>query len=200
MASYKDLMGVLGKLYGADEEALRGQMRGRVQNLQKMGIPLGLQVGKGRKINYERSQFYQIVLCMELAELGIMPGQIAALVRSLWSVQFKTIFNSEWLSTSQDDILFCFAFNLISDSWKQNIDNSLPMSIRYVVPEGRLLWVTAAEFPMQLKRLNETGMRHFSVINITALVRDVEKLLVGILPPPGSSEPDGGLTAPPGHG
>lgn len=51
MATYADLMRVLAMLYGADEETLHGQVRGRVQNLQKMGIPLGLgsQTGRGKK-------------------------------------------------------------------------------------------------------------------------------------------------------
>lgn len=70
MASYAEVMKALAAIYRASDETVRGALRGRVQNLQKFGVPIdvGAQTGRGRKIDYGREEIYQIVFCLELYE------------------------------------------------------------------------------------------------------------------------------------
>jgi hypothetical protein len=185
MASYAEVVKVLGELYRADEEAVRGPLRGRVQNLQKLHIPLGLQVGKGRKIDYQREQIYQLMFCMELAEMGLTPSQIALIVRGFWENVFASEFRNEVAAQSQnnDRILVLF-LNQMSATWDPTLRDTPPSlknhPLAVELPLTRVIRTNANRLEQDLAG----SWRRLSLINISELVREVEPRLADILPPP----------------
>ena len=86
MASYAEVMKALAAIYRASDETVRGALRGRVQNLQKFGVPIdvGAQTGRGRKIDYGREEIYQMMFCLELYEIGLPPVHAVQIVRECW--------------------------------------------------------------------------------------------------------------------
>jgi len=117
MATYSEVMRVLAALYGADEKALHGPLRGRVQNLQKLGIPAGLKVGKGKRIDYKPEQIYEIVFCMELAETGIIPSVMKSITLQA-SYLISRIFKKERQHPSTDnDTLLVLQTKQMSSYW-----------------------------------------------------------------------------------
>lgn len=189
MAAYKDLLFLIGELYGADEVVLSGKIRGRLQNLAKMGIPMGGQVGKGKSLDYGRSQIYQVIMCLELAELGLLPSHAALLVKYRWlegthfEISFYSRLEQEWKFPCDDDQLFVGAFGLMSATWTQ--EHTAP-EVAAVMGEplpGHSFFIRASEFADALAAINSLGLRRFSVVNLSALVREVERILKGVLPP-----------------
>lgn len=177
MASLKDLLNLLSTLYSADELAISGQVKGRVQNLQKMGVPIGGNIGKGKRLDYGRSEIYQVVTCFELAELGLNPSQSSFFVKEDWAQKLEPHYRKEWTAPGKEDLLLIVMVELMSSTWKQpESPAKAPLSASYVFTTPKKLW-TAVEF------MNRSGMRHFSTINVSALVRDVEREMTGILPP-----------------
>jgi hypothetical protein len=183
VAAYKELLSVIGKLYGANEEVLAGKMRGRLQNLAKMGIPSGGQLGKGKSLDYDRCHIYQVIMCLELAELGLNPSQNAGFMKWAWGYRLKKIFESEYASPSADELLFIFSFDLMSKEWKQAPEQPEAMNVLGEFLEGTIAFKPISQMQKALADLTESGVKHFSVINITAIVRDVEREMAGILPP-----------------
>jgi hypothetical protein len=181
MATLKEVMTVLGSLYRASEEATEGQLRSRVQNFQRLGIPIGLQLGKGKKISYARDEIYQLIYCMELSELGLMPSDVAYIVKTVWRERHATLFQHEWTGRNkQGDMLFIFAMASMSRTWQIG-------HYAFEKESGLLLRAESldADIGKTLKYLLEkNSIRRFSIINISATVRKAEKLLTKILPPP----------------
>jgi hypothetical protein len=189
MAAYKDLLFLIGELYGANEDVLSGKMRGRLQNLAKMQIPMGGQVGKGKSLDYGRSQIYQVIMCLELAELGLLPSHAALLVKSMWLRGINTEsslyarLEQEWKFPSDDDQLFVGAFGLMSATWAQEQTAPEVAAIMGEPLPGYKFFAPASKLGDALAAINSLGLRHFSVINLSALVREVERILKGVLPP-----------------
>src|SRR4051812_20669682 len=89
---YAEVETVLARMHHADEVVQRGAFRGRLAHLRRLGIPIGLTPGKGKRISYEIEQVYQLALCLELAEFGLDPSLIVRMVKQFWATQFYMLF------------------------------------------------------------------------------------------------------------
>jgi hypothetical protein len=105
----------LAQMYRIDS-AHRKAFRGRLQNFQRLGIPLNLKVGKGRKISYTDAEIFQWTLCLELSEYGVNPSTITSTVKACWESHLLDAFRSAYQSGSdqKNDILLCFSPRLMS--------------------------------------------------------------------------------------
>lgn len=175
MATYAELLELIGSIYEADEAALKGQVRGRLQNLAKMGVPIGGQVGKGKRFDYGRGEIYQIIFCLELAELGVMPSQAAEIVKQLWQSNLGLDFGAaSAIGQFGDDRLAVIFSNVMSAAWRP--------------AEVEVVFVNASEFAEYLEK-SKPGARHFSVINIWAIAAAVESKMANRLPHPFDAPP-----------
>src|SRR3954468_14360283 len=102
--------------------ATQGAFRGRLGHLRRLGIPIGLNPGKGKRINYEIEQVYQLALCLELEEFGTDPSLVASMVKQHWDIGFRGDFwrAEQWLTPStEDDLCFLFYPSFMSPGWRE---------------------------------------------------------------------------------
>jgi hypothetical protein len=181
MATFSQLMKAFGTLYGADEQAISGQLRGRIQNLQKLGIPIGLgsKTGRGRAIDYRRNEIYQLAFCLELFELGLTPGHVAKIVSTAWD-SLAPEFEKEWTSPSADDAVLIIETSLMSGTWNREF-RAAARENHEVVQGTAITRSSLTKIPaLFADRLG--AWRHCGVLNLTRLVTDVERELAHALP------------------
>jgi hypothetical protein len=99
---YAEVEAVLAQLHHAGGAVQHGAFRGRLAHLRRLGIPIGLNPGKGKRISYEIEQLYQLALCLELAEFGLDPSLIVKMVKQFWATQFYLLFTQ-----AEMDLDFC---------------------------------------------------------------------------------------------
>lgn len=59
--------------------------RARLQQLQRIGVPEGVNVGKGGRARYGTTQLSQIMIALDLLDVGMPPERVAALVIGQWN-------------------------------------------------------------------------------------------------------------------
>jgi hypothetical protein len=80
---YGEVEAALAGVFGADRKHQHGALRGRLKNLQRLGLGSG--TGKGARNRYSRAQVYQWLLCLVLMESGIDPSIIIPTVKTNWN-------------------------------------------------------------------------------------------------------------------
>jgi hypothetical protein len=87
MLSYAEAESALAAIYRASGKAQAGAFRGRLKHFKRLGIPLGVNPGRGKKIDYGQNEVYQWCFCLEFAEFGIDPSVIVKIVRRYWKTE-----------------------------------------------------------------------------------------------------------------
>lgn len=82
--SYGEVVRVLAKMHDF-APAKSTPLRGRVQHLQKLGVPSGVNTGRGRAAAYGRDELFQIAVAFEMLDLGFPPER-ARLVTTNWDM------------------------------------------------------------------------------------------------------------------
>ncbi|WP_036282828.1 hypothetical protein [Methylocystis sp. ATCC 49242] len=133
MATYSQTMELLSRLYWGNPDVVKGALRGRVQNLQKLGIPRGDKPGKGGRVDYGRNEIYTLIFAMELFEMGLGPAQIQVIVNVYWERKIGPAFREEWESPTTaecnldawpyevEHLRLFMVFNCMSSVWKPKI-------------------------------------------------------------------------------
>jgi hypothetical protein len=78
--SYSMVETVLAKVFGADAEAQKGALRGRIKHLQRLGLTV--KAPGVRKIAYTREQIYELGFCLQLEQLGADPTVAVKLLQA----------------------------------------------------------------------------------------------------------------------
>jgi hypothetical protein len=119
MLTYAEAEFTLASIFKADSKAQVGAFRGRLKHLKRLGIPLGSNPGRGKKIGYQRNELYQWLFCLELEEFGIDPSIIVKIVRRYWLEWFGPGFEAVAKDNPDaEETLFCFAPQLMSAGWR----------------------------------------------------------------------------------
>lgn len=82
--TYAQAEGALAQIHGANGDAQRSTFRARLKHLKRLGIPRGINPGRGAKIHYFEEQAFEWLFCLELAEFGIDPTIIVQLIEKHW--------------------------------------------------------------------------------------------------------------------
>lgn len=72
-------------------DSRRTALRGRIQNLQKNGIPASANTGRGKPAQYGLTQMVELSIAMELLDLGFPPDLTIEIVRSERALVFETL-------------------------------------------------------------------------------------------------------------
>jgi hypothetical protein len=164
MATYGHVLQVLAALFGDGEAPLGGPLYGRLKNLQRFGIPLGLQIGKGKKIDYQSEQIFQIAFCLQLENAGVKPAQVARIVSARWSDTIFDLFKKEMKSPSKDNDRVL----LIATSEMKSADD--------------FILAISNDIGGAIKSLRKRGFRQAIVVNLTAIVHDVAEQEHALVP------------------
>jgi len=176
LADYAQVARLLGQLHNANwqnlDSAFGGAFRARLQNFQRFGIPLGKRPGRGKKINYEKDDVFQLAFCLEMAEFGIDPALIANLVKYYWKDDLSKIFVEQAAladpTNPKRDLWFCFSPNVMSIGWGINADPAKP-SLHFWSS-----WPEIIEKQIIFEKHGYVG--RFAVINASILYRKILQL------------------------
>lgn len=80
MLSFKQVEAVFMERFGISEDRTIA-FRGRLQHLQRLGFPDGVNTGKGKKAEYHWRQMIQLMTALDLIDLGLTPDAAGQLVR-----------------------------------------------------------------------------------------------------------------------
>ena len=81
--TFGQMLDVLMAVYGVREYE-RGRFVSRVSKVQRAGVPIGTNVGKGPRVRYTLDQLFQLLVVLELAELSISLTNASRMVREWW--------------------------------------------------------------------------------------------------------------------
>lgn len=57
----------------------------RLQQLQRLGFPVGVNVGQGKKMKYSRAHVFQIAFAFEMFAVGLAPRVVIETTNNVWS-------------------------------------------------------------------------------------------------------------------
>lgn len=81
---FREIEAVFSTRYGIATDHGKA-FRGRLQHLQRLGFPEGVNTGKGKKAEYGWKQFIQLSLALDLIDLGIAPDAATTMIKSHWA-------------------------------------------------------------------------------------------------------------------
>jgi hypothetical protein len=113
--SYAEAERLLASLHKAPDGVRENAFRARLKHLKRLGIPLGSSPGRGSKVRYEFDQICQWAFCLELAEVGIDPAEVAELMNKNWRANIASLFRSA--AESNEPLYLAIYPDLMSKSW-----------------------------------------------------------------------------------
>jgi hypothetical protein len=182
MFSYSQAEAALARMYETPSDpSQRGAFRARIRNFQKLGIPFGVNPGRGSRIEYGLPEIYQWMLCLELAEFGMPPSTIAAILKKRWKPTIRSeksdgiLFNltraaAEDCSKNVDaqDVYLCVSPAAMSQAWSKSNR-----------PDLHFRWFNQDQSDLFLR--NVTGaQRRACVINVTYLLRSLQEAICAV--------------------
>lgn len=119
MTSYADLETALARLHGADAQIQRGAFRGRFKHLQRLGLPLGVKPGRGKRVEYGDEEIYQFVLAFELVQCGVDPTTIVKMIEMHWdSIFFNAMIEADRPDRKAGDRVLVLSVGMMSSAWE----------------------------------------------------------------------------------
>lgn len=90
--AFGDMVAILIELFQIDP-AKKDTFVGRLQQLQKAGIPAGANLGRGVKVRYTVAQLITLVTCLDLLDCGATPATLAAYFGDEAGGNLETLFS-----------------------------------------------------------------------------------------------------------
>src|SRR3954451_11295887 len=180
--TYAQVEAALARLFNADPEVQRKTFRARIVHLRRVGIPLGLNPGRGKRIAYELEQVYQLGLCLELEEMGLDPSLISRLIEKFWATMFYPLLveAEQELGFSlgpehiPDDLFFAIYPKFMSGQWDRQ-------------PHSNLDFPELIDFrPFRIGDADAAlSVRRACTLNLSALIRSIRQSLMDVGAPEG---------------
>jgi hypothetical protein len=171
---YAEVEAILAGLFAADDKAQKGPLRGRLQHMRRLRLPLGddLHQGRGRHAAYQVPDVWQLAFALELQEFGLDPSLIAAIIRQHWDKTVLPAFERaeaairEGAAEKSGDRYLFASPSLMSGPWANR--DSLPL-----FQDGTMNDV--ALFPVEATLIYGSG--RVLAFSISRLVRGIREQL-----------------------
>ncbi|TDR89126.1 hypothetical protein [Enterovirga rhinocerotis] len=137
MATYGEVETVLAALHDMDAERQTSAFRARLKHFKRLGLPLGLTPGKGKRIDYGSDEILQLAFALELTQVGVDPAFITEAVRFYWSrIKFSFDYADALTRKEEEngDVYFVIPVAMMSKPWSK--DNGMVIT---TVPASRLI-------------------------------------------------------------
>ena len=153
----------------------RTKLETRLMVLARTAFPEGVRAGRGFRGGYSVDQFWQIILAFQMIEIGVPVHRIAQMVNESWDIAYLAIAKSLPDHTIEG-MRFWWMIEPagLSDfdlQTERRTKSELVGSVRPIETIG-----TAAGETLEIGA-NNRGLRVFSVVDATAVVRDVLEAL-----------------------
>ncbi|MDF2495062.1 hypothetical protein [Sphingomonas sp.] len=119
--AFGDVVAIMMDLFRVDP-IKRETFVGRLQQLQKAGIPAGANSGRGTKVRYNAAQLITLMTCLDLLDCGATPATLASFFGDAAANNLETLFSEEggnfgrplaMAEASQMDLFFLFQPNAL---------------------------------------------------------------------------------------
>lgn len=90
--SYKAVESLLADLHDVSPKRLPA-LRARLKHLKRLGFPAGVNTGRGRPADYNAASVLQLMLALELVEIGLTPERAINLIRHFGFVVVQAAFH-----------------------------------------------------------------------------------------------------------
>jgi hypothetical protein len=120
--------------------------RARLTNLQKQALHgTGKMPGRGTPLDYGPDEIHRLIFACEAFELGLPPGVVLLLVKTLWKNRLHQIFaraeNAAMSEPTDGDIVFCMGgVRLMTDLWSDAVPNLNACELRRL-PDHMAAWM-----------------------------------------------------------
>jgi hypothetical protein len=163
--SYAKIESILAKLHGADGDVQQKAFRGRLKHLKRLGIPRGINPGRGAKVYYKEAQLYEWAFCLELAEFGLDPTAIVRLMEQKFKDDILPKLIEARVQRDADDLFFVASPSLMSAVWQ----DKEPLPYR---------WLKFSDTELFLDRMGRSPQtpRRAIWINVTTLCNAIGRL------------------------
>ena len=92
----------------SDASRAQSTFRARLKHLKKLGVPIDVSPGRGKKILYGKEELYQWAFCLELMQFGIDPSVIVGQVKQSWPQFLNWMESTETQAAKRDHDRFLF--------------------------------------------------------------------------------------------
>jgi hypothetical protein len=167
--SYAEIESVLAKLHGAYGDVQQKAFRGRLKHLKRLGIPRGINPGRGAKVWYKEAQLYEWAFCLELAEFGLDPTAIVRLMNRKFKDDILPNLMKARKQTDSNDLFFVASPTLMSAVWQ----DKEPLPYR---------WMKFSDSELWLYRMGHSPQtpRRAILINVTVLCNAIGRFNVTV--------------------
>jgi hypothetical protein len=167
--SYAEIESILAGLHHADGDVQQKAFRGRLKHLKRLGIPRGINPGRGAKVLYKEAQLYEWAFCLELAEFGLDPTAIVRLMEQRFKDDILPHLMEARLQRGSDDLFFVASPNLMQAVWQ----DKPPLPYRWIKSSGLTTWLSRMGH-------SPTTPRRAILINCTVLGNAIGRLGVTV--------------------
>jgi len=116
---YRQVEAALACTFRVSVEFQTRAFRGRINHLQRLGLPMGVSPGKGKKIDYSREQICQWLLALEFSEFGIDPKIIVSMIQRDWKHLARYIRDAiDEESCAGNEVILVMTPAVMSDPWR----------------------------------------------------------------------------------
>jgi hypothetical protein len=166
--TYAAVEAALAKVFHAGVTAQKGALRGRIQNLRRLGLPSG-GPGRGKTISYTDARVCAWLIALELEEFGIDPALAVRMIKTRWTDLSRFI--REARSPSHRDVIVIVRPYFMSASWALGPEVGQEMFSSFEAG--------VSETETFLKFLAKEGVRA-CVFNLSARLRSLDEALKSV--------------------
>jgi hypothetical protein len=177
--NYAQVEAVLAKVFDA-EDVQHAAFRGRLKHFRKLGIP-AQNPGKGSRVQYAPADLFQLLMALELSELGLDPVLIAKRLRKDWENRagfFAAIELAQVRRGDQCLALLRLACMSASFGRRRVMEDAAGLSLKSSPPavEVWFVWPTEKTGRELVAALQQRGER-LTIFNLSERVHAVEDAL-----------------------